>query len=128
MRVAIVGAGIAGLACAAALGTLETYADEGLLTRAAALQGYFAEALHSLQGEPNVIDIRNIGLVGGVELAPLAGEPAKRAFGVFLDCLAQGVMLRTTGDTVALSPPLIIEPAQITQIVETLRAALRRAA
>jgi beta-alanine--pyruvate transaminase len=116
------------LACAAALGTLDTYADEGLLTRAGELQGYFAECLHSLKGEPNVIDIRNIGLVGGVELAPLPGEPAKRAFNVFLDCYDKGVLVRTTGDTVALSPPLIIERSQIDQLIDTLRGALKRAA
>jgi beta-alanine--pyruvate transaminase len=116
------------LACAAALGTLDTYADEGLLTRAQSLQGYWAEQLHALRGEPHVVDVRNIGLVGGVELDPIPGEPAKRAFGVFLDCWQQGVMLRTTGDTVAMSPPLIIERAQIDQLVDTLRQALRRAA
>jgi beta-alanine--pyruvate transaminase len=115
------------LACAAGIATLDTYADDGLLTRAALLQGYFAEALHSLRGEPNVIDVRNIGLVGGVELSPRAGEPGKRAFGVFLDCYDKGVMLRTTGDVVAFSPPLIIEREQIDQIVDTVRGALRRA-
>ncbi len=116
------------LACAAALATLETYADEGLLTRAAQLEGYFADALHSLKGLPNVIDIRNIGLVGGVELSPLPGEPAKRAFNVFLDCWEHGVMLRTTGDIVALSPPLIIEKSQIDRIVDVLGAAIKRCA
>jgi len=116
------------LACAAGLATLDTYAEEGLLTRAAEMQGYFAQGLHSLKGEPNVVDIRNVGLVGGVELAPLPGEPAKRAFGVFLDCYERGVMLRTTGDTVALSPPLIIERGHIDQIIDTVRGALRRAA
>ena len=116
------------LACAAALGTLDTYADEGLLTRATEMQGYFAECLHSLKGEPNVIDIRNIGLIGGVELTPLTGEPAKRAFNIFLDCYDKGLLVRTTGDTVALSPPLIIEREQIDQIIDTLRGALRRAA
>ena len=116
------------LACAAGLATLDTYAEEGLLTRAAEMQGYFAEAVHSLRGEPNVIDVRNIGLVGGIELSPLPGEPTKRAFGVFLDCYDKGVMVRTTGDIVALSPPLIIERAQIDQIVDTLRGAIRRAA
>jgi len=116
------------LACAAGIATLDTYAEEGLLTRAATLQGYFAEALHSLRGEPNVIDVRNIGLVGGVELSPIAGEPTKRAFGVFLDCYDKGVMLRTTGDIVAFSPPLIIEREQIDEIVDTVRGALRRAA
>ena len=116
------------LACAAALGTLDTYAEEGLLTRAAELEGYFAECLHSLKGEPHVIDVRNIGLVGGVELAPLPGEPAKRAFNIFLDCWEKGVLIRTTGDTVALSPPLIIERSHIDQIIDTLRSALKRAA
>ncbi|MDM4765378.1 aspartate aminotransferase family protein [Pelomonas sp. SE-A7] len=116
------------LACAAALGTLDTYADEGLLTRASEMQGYFAECLHSLKSEPNVIDVRNIGLVGGVELAPLPGEPAKRAFNVFLDCWEKGLLIRTTGDTIALSPPLIIERSHIDQIIDTLRGALKRAA
>ena len=116
------------LACAAALGTLETYADEGLLNRASQLQGYFAESLHALRGLPNVIDIRNFGLVGGVELAPIDGEPTKRAFSIFLDCYANGLMLRTTGDIVAISPPLIVEREQIDQIVSTLRAAILRAA
>ena len=114
------------LACAAALGTLATYEEEGLLTRAGDLQAYFGEAVHSLRGEPNVIDIRNIGLVGGVELTPIAGSPAKRAFDIFLDCYERGVLLRTTGDTVALSPPLIIERGQIDQLVDTLRGAIRR--
>jgi beta-alanine--pyruvate transaminase len=116
------------LACAAALGTLDTYAEEGLLTRAAQLEGYFAEAVHSLKGAPNVIDIRNIGLVAGIELAPLAGQPAKRAFDVFLDCWERGVLIRTTGDTIALSPPLIIERAQIDQIVGCIGDALKRLA
>jgi beta-alanine--pyruvate transaminase len=116
------------LACAAGLATLETYADEGLLTRAAALQGYFAEAVHSLKGLPNVIDIRNLGLVAGIELQPIAGEPTKRAFGIFLDCYDKGVLVRTTGDIVALSPPLIVERAQIDQIVDTLKGAIQRAA
>ena len=116
------------LACAAGIATLDTYAEDGLLTRAGELEAQFAQAVHSLRGEPNVIDVRNIGLVGGIELAPLPGEPAKRAFNIFLDCYDKGVLVRTTGDTVALSPPLIIDAAQIGQLVETLRGAIRRAA
>ncbi|WP_395703902.1 aspartate aminotransferase family protein [Aquabacterium sp.] len=116
------------IACAAGLGTLATYEEEGLLTRAQQLQGYFAEQLHALRGLPNVIDVRNIGLVGGVELAPIPGEPAKRAFNIFLDCYDKGVLIRTTGDTVALSPPLIIERQQIDQLIDTLRGAIQRAA
>ena len=75
-----------------------------------------------------MIDIRNYGLVGGVELAPIAGEPSKRAFNIFLDCYDKGVLLRTTGDIVAFSPPLIIERQQIDQIVDTVRGAILRAA
>jgi beta-alanine--pyruvate transaminase len=116
------------LACAAGVAALDTYAEDGLFERAAGMQDYFAQGVHSLKGEPGVIDIRNIGLVGGVELAPLPGEPAKRAFGIFLDCWERGVMLRTTGDTVALSPPLIIERHHVDQIIETLRGAIRRTA
>ena len=116
------------LACAAGLGTLDTYAEDGLLTRAGEIGAYFAEGVHSLRGEPNVIDVRNIGLVGGIELSALPGEPTKRAFNVFLDCWEKGLLIRTTGDTLALSPPLIIERSHIDQIVETLRGAIRRAA
>ncbi|MFN9744955.1 MAG: aminotransferase class III-fold pyridoxal phosphate-dependent enzyme, partial [Betaproteobacteria bacterium] len=103
-----------------------------LLTRADPAPGgiaaYFAAGVHSLKGEPHVIDVRNFGLVGGIELQAIAGEPTKRAFSVFLDCWEQGLMIRTTGDTIALSPPLIIERTHVDRIVETIRAALRRAA
>ncbi len=116
------------LACAAALAALDTYAEDGLFERAARLQGYFAQALHALRGLPHVIDIRNIGLVGGIELEPIPGEPTRRAFGVFLDCWQQGVLVRTTGDTVALSPPLIIDEAQIDHLVGAVGDAIRRAA
>jgi len=116
------------LACAAGLGALDTYAEEGLLTRAAQLQGYFAEAVHSLEGEPNVVDIRNFGLVAGIELSARAGEPTKRAYDVFVDCFERGLLVRTTADIVALSPPLIVQREQIDQIVDLLRAALRRVA
>ncbi len=116
------------LACAAALATLDTYADEGLLTRAAELQDYFAKALDQLRGLPHVIDIRHLGLVGGIELAPREGAPGARALDVFLACWEAGLMLRFTGDILALSPPLIIENKHIDQIVDTLGAALRRVA
>ena len=115
------------LACAAALGTLETYADDQLLTRGAVMAKSFENAVHSMQGLPNVIDVRNIGLVGGVELTPIPGEPGKRAFNVFLDCWEKGLLVRTTGDTIALSPPLIIEESHLAQIVDTLSGAIRRA-
>jgi len=116
------------LACAAALATLDTYAEEGLLTRGREMAGFFEEAVHTLDGLPNVIDVRNLGLVGGIELAPIAGEPGKRAFQVFLDCWEHGVLVRNTGDTIALSPPLIIEKQHIEHIVGTLAGAIARAA
>jgi beta-alanine--pyruvate transaminase len=116
------------LACAAALGTLDTYAEDGLLTRAAAMAPVFENALHSLKGLPRVIDIRNIGLVGGIELEPVPGLPGKRAFDVFLECWERGVLIRTTGDTIALSPPLIIENSHIEQIVGTIADVLKASA
>ena len=116
------------LACAAALGTLDTYAEEGLLTRGALMAPVFENALHSLKGSPNVIDVRNIGLVGGIELEPVAGQPGKRAFDVFLECWERGVLIRTTGDTIALSPPLIVESAHIDQIVSTIADVLKTSA
>jgi beta-alanine--pyruvate transaminase len=116
------------LACAAGIATMDVYAEQGLLTRAQHVQSYFAECLHSLKGEPHVIDVRNFGLVGGVELQGIPNEPTKRAFSLFLDCYEQGVLLRTTGDIVAFSPPLIIERAHIDRIIDSVRTALRRLA
>jgi beta-alanine--pyruvate transaminase len=116
------------IASAAGLATLETYAEEGLLTRAAELDSYWADALHSLKDAKNVIDIRNIGLIGAIELEPIAGEPTKRAFSCFLDAYERGLLIRTTGDTIALSPPLIIEKSHIDQLVDTLRTVLNEAA
>lgn len=116
------------LACAAALGTLDTYAEEGLLTRAAQMAPCFEDALHSLKGARHVIDVRNIGLVGGVELESIPGQPGKRAFDIFLECWARGVLIRTTGDTIAFSPPLIIEKQHIDQLVGTLADVLKTAA
>ncbi len=115
------------LACAAANAAIDTYLDEGLFERCAEMAPYWEEALHSLKGEPHVIDIRNMGLVGAIELEPIPGRPTKRAFSTFLDCYENGVMVRTTGDIIALTPPLIIEKTEIDELVETLRTALRRA-
>jgi len=116
------------LACAAGLATLEVYAEEGLLTRAREMEAAFAQALHSLKGLPHVIDIRNVGLVGGIELAPREGEPGKRGFEVFVDCWENGVLVRFTGDIIALSPPLIVEHKHIEQMVGAIAAAIRRVA
>ena len=113
------------IACAAGIGTLDTYRDEGLLTRGAELASYWEEALHSLKGEPHVIDIRNIGLIGAIELEAIAGQPTKRAFSAFLHAFEHGALIRTTGDIIALSPPLIITKGQINELIDHLRDTLR---
>jgi beta-alanine--pyruvate transaminase len=116
------------IACAAGIGTLETYAEEGLLTRGAELAPYWEEALHSLKGLPHVIDIRNIGLIGAIELEPIPGSPTKRAFDIFVDAFERGLLIRTTGDIIALSPPLIIEKPQIDELINKLADVLKDAA
>jgi beta-alanine--pyruvate transaminase len=107
-------------ACAAGLAVQDIYEREGLLTRAAKMAKQFEEAVHSLRTQPNVIDIRNIGLVAGIELAPRGGAPGARAYEIFVKAFEKGILIRTTGDTIALSPPLIVEPAHIDQLVTTL--------
>jgi beta-alanine--pyruvate transaminase len=108
------------LACAAAIATLDTYAEESLFERAGGLAPYFEQRVHSLRGRANVIDIRNLGLVAGIELAPRPGAPGARAYDVFTACYRAGVLVRVTGDIVALSPPLIVEETQIDEIVQVL--------
>ena len=81
--------------------------------------------MHSLRGLPHVIDIRNMGLIGAVELQPIAGEPTKRAFQAFLNAYDKGILIRTTGDIIAMSPPLIIEKTEIDQLVGTLADVLK---
>ncbi|MTH96996.1 aspartate aminotransferase family protein [Roseibium sp. RKSG952] len=112
------------VACAAALATLDTYEEEGLLTRAGELAQHWEDGLHSLKDCPNVIDIRNLGLIGAIELEPIAGEPTKRAFSAFLKAYEDGILIRTTGDIIALSPPLIISEAQIDELFGKLRSVL----
>jgi beta-alanine--pyruvate transaminase len=113
------------VACAAALGTLDTYQEEGLLTRASELEAYWGDAVHSMRGLPHVIDTRNVGLVGAIELEPIPEAPARRAFTAFLRAYESGILIRTTGDTIALSPPLIISRAQIDELFAKLSAVLK---
>jgi beta-alanine--pyruvate transaminase len=114
------------VACAAALATLDIYLNEKLLNRAATLAPQWESALHSLQGLPHVIDVRNYGLIGAVEFEPRAGKPGARAFEIFLQCFEHGLMVRQTSDVITVSPPLIVEPAQITRIVEILGEVIRK--
>ena len=113
------------LACAAALAAQNVYRDENLFGRAAELEPYWQDAAHSLNGSPHVIDVRNIGLVAGVELASRPGKVGARAFDVFLKAFEKGLLIRTTGDTIALSPPLIISKAQIDEIFGMLADILK---
>ncbi len=112
------------IASAAGIATLETYKEEGLFERCAELAPYWQDALHSLRGTRHVIDIRNEGLIGAVELEPIAGEPTKRAFAAFLKAYEKGILIRTTGDIIAMSPPLIISKEQIDELIGTLKEVL----
>ena len=105
------------VAAAAAIATLEVYEEDDLFLRASELAAHWQEALHSLAGHPFVIDIRNIGLIGAIELEPIQEHPTKRAFSAFLRAFERGCLIRTTGDIIALSPPLIINKAQIDELV-----------
>jgi beta-alanine--pyruvate transaminase len=113
------------LAAAAAIATLDLHREEDLPGRARAIEPYWQEAAHSLRGLPNVIDVRDIGLIAGIELAPRPGRPAQRALDVFRRCFGDGVLVRVTGDIVALSPPLIVEKPQVDRIFGTLAEAIR---
>ncbi|NGM50628.1 aspartate aminotransferase family protein [Caulobacter sp. 602-2] len=112
------------LACAAGLATLEIYQGEGLFDRALAIEPYWRAAIHSLRDARHVIDIRDFGLIAGIELSPRPGAPTARAMEAFEAAFDQGLLIRVTGDIIALSPPLIIEQGQIDQIVETIRKVL----
>ncbi len=113
------------LATAAAEATLDVYEEEGLFARAREIAPYFEQAVHALREMPNVIDVRNFGMVAGIELEPRPGKPAERAFKTFLKCYEKGVLIRTTGDIIALSPPLIISKQQVDELVGVLGDALR---
>jgi beta-alanine--pyruvate transaminase len=113
------------VACAAGLATLDIYQREGLLTRAKSLAGKWEDAAHALQGLPHVIDVRNYGLILGLELAPIAGKPGARAFEVYTRCFERGLLVRQTADILALSPPLIVTAEQIEEMFGTLSDVLR---
>ena len=112
------------VASAAGLAALDIYQRDGLLTRGAEIAPYWEEAVHGLRGARHVIDIRNLGLVAGIELAPRDGAPGGRAHDVFTACFDAGVLIRVTGDIIALSPPLIVETAQIRRLIDTIWHAL----
>ena len=113
------------LACAAGLGTLDTYLEEDLFARGASLHAYWESAAHALKGCKHVVDIRNCGLIAGIELEPRPGAAGRRAYEVFLKAFEAGVLIRVTGDIIALSPPLIVEKPQIDRMFDCIREALQ---
>ncbi|MBD2258517.1 aspartate aminotransferase family protein [Pseudanabaena sp. FACHB-2040] len=116
------------LACAAALATLDTYQEEGLFENARNLAPYWEEAVHSLKAVPGVIDLRNLGIVAGIELEPISGQPTARAFDIFLKCYERGLLIRTTGDIIALSPPLMLQKQHIDEMFGILTDVLKESA
>ncbi len=115
------------LACAAAIATLDVYQSEKLFARAASMAPAFEAAAHSLRGLPHVKDVRNLGLVCGIELEPIPSKPTARAYEVFERCFwEENVLIRTTGDIIALSPPLIIDEEQINRLVAAISKILVR--
>jgi beta-alanine--pyruvate transaminase len=112
------------VACAAGLATLDIYENHGLLTRGADLADRWEEAVHALKGAPHVVDIRNLGIVAGIELESREGAIGQRAYEVFVKCFEAGLLIRVTGDIIALSPPLIVEDAHIDQMTDTLASVL----
>jgi beta-alanine--pyruvate transaminase len=112
------------LACAAGLATLDVYRDQKLFERARELEGYWAERAHALAGTRHVVDIRTIGLLAAIELEPRPGQPSLRSYETHLKCLERGVLVRAAGEAMVLSPPLVIERAQIDTLFDTLRTTL----
>ncbi len=112
------------LACAAAIATLKLYRDEDLFARAAAMAPALENLVHSFKGTRHVIDARNVGMMGAIELAPREGLPGARAFEVLLKCFEAGLLIRITGDIIALSPPLIAEQKHFDQYGDIIRRAI----
>jgi beta-alanine--pyruvate transaminase len=104
---------------------MELHRAEDLPGRARAIEPYWQEAAHSLRGLPNVIDIRDCGLIAGIELAPRPGKPTQRALDIFRRCFDAGVLVRVTADIIALSPPLIVEKPHVDRLIGTLAEAIR---
>lgn len=116
------------LAMAAGLATLEVYKEQQLFERANDLAPYFESLLHSLKDLPNVIDVRNCGMMGAIEMSPLPGAPAKRNMDVFDRCFDKGVFVRVSGPSIALSPPLTSEKKHLDFAVQVLAEAINESA
>ncbi|MCZ6665807.1 MAG: aspartate aminotransferase family protein [Gammaproteobacteria bacterium] len=113
------------LGCAAAVAALDVYQEEGLFERARMLEPVLEDAIHSLSDEPKVIDVRNIGIAAAVEFEPIEGQASIRAMNVFHHCFDAGVMVRYSGDIIAIGPSTTVSEQEIGIIVDTLRDAIR---
>ena len=117
------------LACAAGLATLELYEQEDIYGRARRLERIWADAVHSLRGLPNVLDIRNCGLTAGIDLAPLTDAPGRRGYAAMESAFHDfDILIRLAGDTIVLTPPLILSEAQVDEIVEKTAKVIRAVA
>jgi beta-alanine--pyruvate transaminase len=113
------------LACAASIATLQVFKEQNIVEHAQSMTQYWEDAVHSLKGLPHVIDIRTIGLIAGIELNPIAGKPGARAFAAFKKAFADGILIRVTGDIIALSPPLVLEKKHIDELFGKLATVLK---
>lgn len=113
------------LACAAGLASLDIFENDGILDHAKSIASYWEDAVHSLKGLPHVVDIRTIGLIAGIELTSIAGKPGARAFDAFKRAFDDGLLIRTTGDIIALSPPLVFEKTHIDELIGKLSGILK---
>ncbi len=113
------------LACAAALATLDVYRDEGIYAHAAAMMPVWADAVHGLADARHVIDVRSAGIIAGIELKPREGAtPGARAMAAFHKLFDTGTLVRVTGETIALSPPLVISEEETHTLVGAIRGVL----
>ena len=115
------------LACAAGLATLDLYRDEGIFENATSMGAYWEDAVHSLRGLPHVVDLRNMGIMAGIELEPRADGPGKRAYDIFVRCFEKSLLVRAAGDIIALSPPLILTKSHVDEMFGILGEVLREA-
>ena len=116
------------LACAAGIAAMKVYRDEDLFSKARLLEQELQSQIHTLQGEPHVIDIRNLGMAGAIEFSGKLNQPSVRAMEIFQKCFERGLMVRYTGDIIAIGPALVASEKEIEFIIETIRAVVRELA
>ncbi len=113
---------------AAGIATMEVFKEQEIFERANAMAPYWQEAIHSLKGLPHIVDIRNCGLMGAVEVEPSSGNPNRRSLDIFDRCFEKGVFLRATGSLIAMAPQLLCEKKHIDQIIDVLGKSIKESA